>query len=83
MPIEKIIVLEDDLIVRKSLESQLRYRRYDVASASTIEAAQELLAKDNFDLMIVDVKLPDGDGTDLLKQLQLRAIRPLVVMISG
>src|SRR5262245_10352128 len=83
MPIEKIIVLEDDQIVRKSLEQQLRYRRYDVASVSTIAAAQELLAKDNFDLMIVDVRLPDGEGTDLLKQLQSRPMRPLVVMISG
>ena len=83
MPIEKIIVLEDDLIVRKSLEQQLRYRRYDVASASTIAAAEELLAKDNFDLMIVDVRLPDGDGTDLLKQIQSRPSKPIVVMISG
>ena len=58
MPIEKIIVVEDDLIVRKSLEQQLRNRRYDVASASTIAAAQEFLTKDNFDLMIVDVRLP-------------------------
>ena len=70
MPIEKIIVLEDDLVVRKSLEQQLRYKRYDVASASTIAEAEELLTKDNFDLMIVDVRLPDGKGTDLLKQLQ-------------
>jgi DNA-binding NtrC family response regulator len=83
MPIEKIIVLEDDLVVRKSLEQQLRYRRYDVASASTIAGAQELLAKDHFDLMIVDVRLPDGDGTDLLKQLQARPSKPLIVMISG
>ena len=83
MPIEKIIVLEDDLIVRKNLEQQLRYRRYDVASASNIAGAQELLAKDNFDLIIVDVKLPDGDGTEFLKQLQARPIKPLVVMISG
>src|SRR5262245_27404687 len=83
MPIEKIIVLEDDLVVRKSLEQQLRYRRYDVASTGTIAAAQELLSKDNFDLMIVDVRLPDGEGTELLKQLQARAVKPLVVMISG
>ena len=69
MPIEKIIVLEDDLVVRKNLEQQLRYKRYDVASASTIAEAQELLTKDNFDLMVVDVRLPDGKGTDLLKQL--------------
>src|SRR5260370_5198446 len=83
MPIEKIIILEDDLIVRKRLEQQLRYRRYDVASASTMAGAQELLTRDNFDLMIVDVRLPDGEGTALLKQLQLRPVKPLVVMISG
>ena len=83
MSIEKIIVLEDDLIVRKNLEQQLRYRRYDVASVSTIAAAQELLGRDNFDLMIVDVRLPDGEGTELLKQLQTRPVKPLVVMISG
>src|SRR5262245_35303801 len=83
VPIDKIIVLEDDLIVRKSLEQQLRHRRYDVASASTIAAAQDLLTKDNFDLMIVDVRLPDGEGTDLLKQLQARPVKPLVVIISG
>jgi len=83
MPIEKIIVLEDDLVVRKNLEQQLRYKRYDVASASTIAEAQELLTKDNFDLMVVDVRLPDGKGTDLLTQLQTRPVKPLVVMISG
>jgi DNA-binding NtrC family response regulator len=83
MPIEKIIVLEDDVVVRKSLEQQLRYKRYDVASASTIAAGQELLTKDNFDLMIVDVQLEDGKGTELLKQLQSRPVKPIVVMISG
>jgi DNA-binding NtrC family response regulator len=83
MSIEKVIVLEDDLIVRKNLEHQLRQRRYDVASVSTIAAAQEYLNKDNFDLIFLDVRLPDGDGTDLLKSLQLRPQRPLVVISTG
>ena len=83
MPIEKIIILEDDLVVRKTLEQQLRYRRFDVASSGTIAGAVELLSKDNFDLMIVDVKLPDGDGIELLKQINARPSRPLVVMISS
>src|ERR1700685_3612682 len=83
MPIEKIIVLEDDLIVRKNLEQQLRNRRYDVAATGTIAAAQELMAKDTFDLIFVDVRLPDGEGTDLLRELQSRPQRPLVVMITG
>jgi DNA-binding NtrC family response regulator len=83
MPIEKIIVLEDDLIVRKNLEQQLRNRRYDVAAVGTIAAAQELLARDNFDLMFVDVRLPDGEGTDLLRQLQTRPEKPQVVIVTG
>jgi DNA-binding NtrC family response regulator len=83
MPIEKLIVLEDDTIVRKSLEQQLRQRRYDVAAVASIAAAQELLAKDTFDLMFVDVRLPDGEGTDLLRQLNSRPEKPLVVIVTG
>ena len=83
MPIEKIIVLEDDMIVRKNLEQQLRQQRYEVASTDTIAGAQELLAKDSFDLIFVDVRLPDGEGTDLLRELQTHPQRPLAVMVTG
>ncbi len=83
MPIEKIIVLEDDLIVRKNLEQQLRQRRYDVAAVSTLADTQEYLAKDNFDLIFLDVRLPDGEGTDLLKLLQTRPQKPLAVIVTG
>jgi two-component system, NtrC family, response regulator AtoC len=83
MPIEKVIVLEDDQIVRKNLEQQLRNRRYDVAGAETVAAAQEYLSKDNFDLVFADVRLPDGEGTDLLKSIMQRAQRPLVVIMTG
>jgi two-component system, NtrC family, response regulator AtoC len=83
MPIEKVIVLEDDLIVRKNLEQQLRNRRYDVAAVETIAAAQDLMARDTFDLIFLDVRLPDGEGTDLLRELQSRPQKPLVVIITG
>jgi DNA-binding NtrC family response regulator len=83
MPIEKIIVIEDDLIVRKNLEQQLRNRRYDVAAVETLSAANDYLAKDNWDLMLVDVRLPDGEGTELLRELNTRPQKPLVVMMSG
>ncbi|MGC9035999.1 MAG: sigma-54-dependent transcriptional regulator [Verrucomicrobiia bacterium] len=83
MPIEKIIVLDDDIIIRKNLEQQLRALRYDVVSCATIAAAQEYLAKDSFDLLIADVRLPDGDARDLLQQLKSRPSGPLIIMISG
>jgi DNA-binding NtrC family response regulator len=83
MSIEKIIVLEDDLIICKNLEQQLRQRRFDVASVRTIAGAREVLAKDTFDLIFVDVRLPDGQGTELLRELQSRPEKPLVVMMTG
>ena len=83
MSIEKIIVLDDDAIIRKNLEAHLRRRHYDVAAVGTIAAAQEYLGKDNFDIVFVDVRLPDGDGTDLLKYIQSRPQKPLVVMMTG
>ena len=83
MPIEKIIVVEDDLIIRRSLEAQLRQRRCDVLAAATLANAKEALAKDSFDLIFLDVRLPDGEGTDWLKELQMRPVRPLVVIMTG
>ena len=58
MAIEKIIVLEDDAIVRNNLETYLRRCRYDVASVSTIAAAREYLQRDNFDILFLDVACP-------------------------
>jgi len=83
MPIEKIMVVEDDLILRKNLETQLRQRRYEVAAATTLADAQELLGRDTFDLIFLDVRLPDGEGTDLLRELQTRPQRPMVVITTG
>ena len=83
MSIEKIIVLEDDAGVRSNLENYLRRKHYDVAAVATITAAQESMNKDNFDLIFMDVRLPDGDGTDLLKEIQARPQKPLVVMMTG
>jgi DNA-binding NtrC family response regulator len=83
MPIEKIIVLEDDAIVRRNLEQQLRQQRYDVVAAETIAETRELMARDTYDLIFLDVRLPDGEGTDLLRELQSQPQKPLVVMVTG
>lgn len=83
MRFEKIIVLDDEMIIRKTLGEQLRKRRYSVATAENIAEARELLSRDQFDLMFVDSRLPDGNGIELLKQLSGQPDSPLVVMITG
>ena len=59
MAIEKVIVIDDEPIIRRSLELQLRGKRLSVALCSTIAEAEKYIAKDSFDLMFVDVRLPD------------------------
>jgi DNA-binding NtrC family response regulator len=83
MPIEKIIVVEDDPILRRNLEQQLRQQRYDVAATGDLAGARELMARDTFDLIFLDVRLPDGEGTDLLLELQSQPEKPLVVIVTG
>tara|TARA_B100001248_G_scaffold261923_1_gene255009 strand:+ start:37599 stop:38954 length:1356 start_codon:yes stop_codon:yes gene_type:complete len=83
MGFDKIIVLDDEMIIRKSLEEQLRKRRYSVATAGTLAEAEKLLAKDQFDLMFVDVQLPDGQGTQLLERFSQQPDSPMVVIITG
>jgi DNA-binding NtrC family response regulator len=83
MAVEKIMVVEDDAIVRRNLESQLRQHRCEVLGVGSLAAAREAAGKDTFDLVFLDVRLPDGEGPDWLKELQNRPQRPLVVIVTG
>jgi DNA-binding NtrC family response regulator len=83
MGIEKIIVLEADSSFRSHLENYLRRCRYDVAATATIAVAREFLSKDNFDVIFLELRLPDGNGADFLKEIQARPQKPLAVITTG
>jgi DNA-binding NtrC family response regulator len=83
MPIDKIIVVEDDPILRRNLEQQLRQHRHEVASTGTLAGARELMERDTFDLIFLDVRLPDGEGPELLREIQTHPQKPMVVMVTG
>ena len=83
MPLEKIIVLDDDLMIRKTLEDLLRKKRYSVKSVQTIQDAQKQLLKDTYDLIFIDLKLPDGSGMEILRDLHELPNAPMPIMISG
>jgi two-component system response regulator AtoC len=83
MAIEKILVVDDELIIRKSIEELLRSNRYSVCTSGTLADAEKQLARNSFDLILLDVKLPDGEGTDLLDRLSRQSVKPLVIMMSG
>ncbi len=52
MAIEKILVIDDELAIRKSLQEQLINNNYSVATADTIASADHSLANDVFDLCV-------------------------------
>ena len=83
MTVERILILDDELVIRKALEEQLRRKRLSVCSVSTLKEAEEHLLKDEFDLLFVDVHLPDGNGTELLDRIATMQDAPLVVIITG
>ena len=83
MAIEKILVVDDELIIRKSIEEILRANRYSVCTAGTLAEAERQLGRSTFDLILLDVKLPDGEGTDLLDRLSRQTEKPLIIMMSG
>ena len=83
MAIEKIVVVDDEMMIRKALEMQLRNKRYSVASTGDLKGARKILARDSFDLVFLDLKLPDGEGTELLEEIMAKADGPMVVMMTG
>jgi len=83
MAVEKILVVDDEPIIRKSFEELLRPKRYSLTVVGTLGDAERRLQRDTFDLLFVDVRLPDGLGTDLLERLASLPTRPLIVVMSG
>ncbi len=83
MSLERILVLDDEPIIQKVLEELFRRKKYTVSIAGTIAQAEALLARESFDLVMLDVRLPDGDGQQLLERLAALPDRPLVVMMTG
>jgi DNA-binding NtrC family response regulator len=83
MSLEKILVLDDEVIIRNVLGEILRRKHCSVSTASCLAEAETLVARESFDLMFVDVRLPDGDGHQFLERVGLLPERPPVVIITG
>ena len=65
----RILLVEDHEPTRTTLAGLLARRSYDVAVAATVKEARTLAKKRNFDLLITDIGLPDGNGYDLMNEL--------------
>lgn len=62
----KILVVDDEEAMRRTLAELLRLENYSVASAESGEAALQTLQEDDYDLMILDIKMPGMDGVEVV-----------------
>ncbi|MBL9186275.1 MAG: sigma-54-dependent Fis family transcriptional regulator [Opitutaceae bacterium] len=83
MPFEKVLVVEDDPVVRNLLQSIFARHKLPPMMAGSLAEAQAHLEKEPVDLMLLDLRLPDGDGLKFLEQVGTLPERPLVVMMTG
>src|SRR5258706_7836493 len=78
-----ILVVDDESEIREGLELLLRGEGYGVSSAETGESGLEKLEQHPYDLLLLDVSLPDRNGLDMLKEIHRRDPHLSVVLITA
>jgi len=77
-----VLVVDDDPLVCKGLKFNLEQAGYQVSTASTAKAALELANRNLFDVAILDIGLPDGNGLDLCKTLKAQRDLPVIFLTA-
>ena len=78
-----IFLLEDDETLGRGIAMALTGPEVSVTCRSTLAQAREALAGDRFDLLILDVNLPDGSGLDLLRQVRTSGDTTPVILLTA
>ncbi len=82
-PKEQVLVLEDDRLVRMTVSEELRQAGFEPVVAGTLAEAKQLLADIEPALYVLDIRLPDGSGISMLRQVRSQDPDVPVVMITG
>ena len=80
---EQILVVEDEERIRELFAQFLRTKGYRVMEARDGEEALKLAAKQAFDLVVMDVKMPRMDGLSALEQLRSKLPAARVILTTG
>ena len=80
-----VLIVDDEADIRSSLESILRDEEYLVTTSGSAVEALELIRDAEYDAVLLDIWLPDGDGLDVLEKVRDAAMQrpPEIIMISG
>jgi len=79
----KILVVDDELIVRESLIGWLKTSGHEVVGAEGGRKALEMLSQTDYDLIFLDIKMPDMDGIEVLGRIKADYPSSMIVMITA
>jgi DNA-binding response OmpR family regulator len=80
---QRILIVEDDENLRVALADNLEAEGYEVSTASDGSEARRQIAGQRFDLLVLDLMLPDTDGYRLCKQLRAEQIDSRILMLTA
>jgi len=83
MATHKILLVDDEISIRKALREILEFEKYLISEASSGDEALELLKNNNFDLVLLDIKMKGMDGLEVLEELSKNGFETPVIMLSG
>ncbi|HLP60302.1 MAG TPA: sigma-54 dependent transcriptional regulator [Candidatus Deferrimicrobium sp.] len=78
----KLLLIEDEVTLRKSLGKLLQLKQYEVDLAEDFKTAVKKIRYANYDIFLLDLKLPDGNGIDLLKSYSAKMEGKTIVMTA-
>src|SRR5499426_2039088 len=80
---EKILIVDDEPMIRWTLNEALRGWEYDTVEAGTVAGALASFEADRPAAVLLDINLPDGSGLDALRQIKKRQPQAVVIMITA
>ena len=78
-----ILIVEDEENARLNISEYMENEGYEVLTACDFKEAQDKVVNDPFDILLLDVLLPDGHGIDILAQTRKLNPTPPVIMVTG
>ena len=78
-----ILVVEDDPSVRTLVKAVLEHNGNTVSTEDTVLTGEKAAVEGNFDMIILDLGLPDGDGYELCKNIRDKNVSTPVLILSG
>ena len=78
----KLLLVEDNEIIIKGLKYTLEQENYEIDIVKSKEDAEDFLDKNEYDLVILDIMLPDGNGYDLCKYIKKEKEYPVIFLTA-